>query len=298
MPSCYVCCPAYALDGPLKRSRILEAVAQVARPLEYTVVSSPLMDRHMGAGAWLPEAERRRDLDRALEHDLVWAAIGGYGSIHLAEHLLARRAPARCRLVGYSDLTVLHAVWRARGWGEGCYAALPGPAVSRATTSLLALIRGQGFERDGSIDAGVRVLRAGQARGSCFTACVSVLAGLCGTPVLPDLQGCILAIEDVDERPFQLDFALMQLHLAGALAGVVGLVGGNFHHKERPDYDGPTADEVLAAWAHRLRVPGLSRMPFGHLDDGLAMPCGRAVALDCREDGSWRLTVLPDAGAP
>ena len=31
------------------------------------------------------------------------------------------------------------------------------------------------------------------------------------TPAQPQLRGCVLAIEDVDERPFELDFALMQL---------------------------------------------------------------------------------------
>ncbi len=297
MPSCYVCCPAYALDSPLRRARILEAISHVTRHLDYTVVPSPLMDRHMGAGAWLPLKDRRKDLQQALRHDLVWAAFGGYGSIHLVEDLLACQASKRPRLVGYSDLTVLHALWRIRGWGEGYYCAHPGPAGSRTASSLLALLQGEGYVRDQRADAGVRVLRAGRASGRCFTACVSVLSGLVGTPAMPSLKGAILAIEDVDERPFQLDFALMQLQLAGQLQGVVGLIGGAFTYKERSDYEGPTIDEVLALWAHRLRVPGISRLPFGHIDDGLSMPCGRPSALACRADGSWSFTVRP-SGRP
>ncbi len=297
MPSAYICCPAYAIDGPLRRARILESIAHVTRRLEYTLVPSPLMDRHMGSGAWLPFEERRLDMRRALEHDVVWAAYGGYGSIHLVEDLLAADAPARPRLVGYSDITVLHALWRVRGWGESCYTSHPGALGSRGATSLLALLRGEGYCRDGYADAGVRVLHPGRAQGSCLSACVSVLSGLCGTSAMPSLRGSVLAIEDVEERPFQIDYALMQLHLSRALDGVAAIIGGAFTYKERSDYEGPTCDEVLAAWAKRLNVPCISRMPFGHIEDGLAMPGGRTVELIAKEDGTWTMRVLP-AGSP
>src|SRR4051812_26283290 len=118
MPTCYVCCPAYALEGPLKKARLLESIEPFARELGMPVVPSPLMDRHLGTGAWLPMDERRADIRRALEHDLVWACVGGYGSIHLVRDLMQASAPKRPRLIGYSDITVLHACWRARGWGE------------------------------------------------------------------------------------------------------------------------------------------------------------------------------------
>jgi muramoyltetrapeptide carboxypeptidase len=296
MATCYVCCPAYALEGPLKKARVLESVEPFTRALGFEVVASPLMDRHLGTGAWLPMDQRRADMARALEHDLVWACVGGYGSVHLVNDLMAARPAKPPRLIGYSDITVLHACWRARGWGESCYVAMPPQRNGRSGESLTALLRGEGYRRAGEVDAGVRVLRAGRGEGPCMAACVSVFAGLCGTPAMPSLRGCVLAIEDVDEHPFQLDFALMQLWLSGALAGVVGLIGGAFTHKERSDYHGPTIDEVLAEWAHRLGVPAVSRMPFGHIDDGLTMPCGRRVALECDERGGWSFTVAA-AGA-
>ena len=291
MPSVYVCCPAYGLDGPLRKARILDAIAPVATELGLTVVASPLMDRHIGPGAWLPVAERRIDLRSALQHDVVWASAGGYGSVHLVEDLLHLEAARRPWLIGYSDITVMHACWRRRAWGEGIYCALPGELGGRTGQSMLSLMRGQGYQRSGAIDAGVRVLRAGAAQGICQPACLSVLAGLCGTPAQPHLRGCVLAIEDVDERPFELDFAQMQLALSGALEGLVGLIGGNFTHKDRSDYEGPSSEEIIASWAHRLQVPSISRLPFGHIDDGLAMPSGRSVELVGGADGSWRFDV-------
>lgn len=296
MATCYVCCPAYALEGPLRKLRVLEAVAPLARELGLELVASPLMDRHLGQGAWLPRDERRADIARALEHDVVWACVGGYGSMHLVEDLLAARPKRQPKLIGYSDITVLHACWRARGWAESWYVAVPLHGRGRSHDTLAAGLMGQGWQRSGEIDAMVRVLRSGEAEGPVMTACVSVLAGLCGTRALPRLAGHILAIEDVDERPFQLDFALMQLQLSGALDGIVGLIGGSFTHKDRSDYEGPTIDEVLAEWAHRLRVPGISRLPFGHIDDGLAMPCGRHARLACSDDGAWSFTVAAEGG--
>ncbi|MBA2481026.1 MAG: LD-carboxypeptidase [Planctomycetes bacterium] len=293
MTTCYVCCPAYALDGPLRRAKLLESIAPFAREFQLEVVPSPLMDRHLGQGAWLPTAERRSDILRALEHDVVWACAGGYGSAHLAEILMTTRTVKAPLLIGYSDITVLHACWRARRWGEGIYGAVPTSRHGRSGETLCALLRGDGYTRSSAVDAGVRVLRAGQAAGPCMTVCVSVFAGLCGTAAMPDLTGHVLAIEDVDEHPFQLDFALNQLHLSGALEGVVGLIGGSFTHKERSDYHGPTIDEVLAEWSHRLRIPAISRLPFGHIDDGLMMPCGRLIDLRGDERGDWSLVVSP-----
>ncbi len=298
MATCYICCPAYALEGPLKKTRAIEAIEPFAKEFALEIVPSPLMDRHLGTGAWLPTAERRADLRRALEHDVVWACMGGYGSIHLVGDLMAASPAKQPMIIGYSDITVLHACWRARGWGEGCYIALPPGRHGRAGESLLALMRGTSYRRSGEIDAGVRVLRSGSAKGPCMSACVSVFAGLCGTPAMPSLRGCVLAIEDVDEHPFQLDYALMQLWLSGALEGIVGLIGGSFTHKERSDYHGPTIDEVLAEWAHRLGIPAISRLPFGHIDDGLTMPCGREVELSCDERGAWQFIVSEHPDPP
>jgi muramoyltetrapeptide carboxypeptidase len=124
-----------------------------------------------------------------------------------------------------------------------------------------------------------------------FPACLSVLAGLCGTSLQPDLRGAVLAIEDINVQPFQIDFNLHQLHLAGALRGVTALLGGSFTGELRPDYLGPTPDELLATWGRRLRVPVLTRLPFGHLDDALVLPAGRRTEVRAHGDGGWTVDI-------
>jgi muramoyltetrapeptide carboxypeptidase len=292
MATCYVTCPAYSIENPAKRARVLDGIQPVAAALGWEVVLSPQLERFVAHGGWLPAAERIADIRRALEHDVVWACVGGYGSAHLVEALMAAEPARPPRLIGYSDITVLHACWRVRGWGEGIYTAVPA-GRGRTRDSIVACARGEAMRIAPASEAGVRVLRTGRASGRLHPACVSVLAGLVGTVAMPDLDGAILAVEDIGEQPFQIDFALWQLQRAGHLAGVRGLVGGAFQMKERVEPYGPSFDEVLAEWAQNLGVPAVTRVPFGHIDDGIALPVGRMAELRAEPGGDWGLTVLP-----
>ncbi len=294
--TCYIACPAFALRGPTERHKTIDHAAWFANEMNLEVVPSPLLDRHLGNGSWLPLEERRDDLVRALDHDVVWACRGGFGSIELAETLLRSRRRHGPLLIGYSDLTVLHCGWRVHGWRHHFYGAIaPRRAGSRQGESLLALARGEGLRLGHFQQAGARVLRPGRARGELFPACLSVLAGLCGTPLQPDLRGAVLAIEDIDVHPFLVDFNLNQLHLSGTLDGVVALLGGSFTHEERGDYLGPSIDEVLAKWAARLRIPTLARLPYGHMDDALVLPYRAATSISLRGDGQWSVAIAGTA---
>ncbi len=295
MPSrrtCYIACPAYALRGPAERIKTLEHAAWFATEMGLEVVPSPLLDRHLGNGDWLPAVERRADLVRALGHDVIWACRGGFGSIELIDALAHQRRRHGPLLIGYSDITVLHFAWRARGWHRHYYGSIGArPAHSRQGESLLALARGEDLRLGQHEQAAARILRPGRARGMLVPACLSVLAGLCGTPLQPDLRGAVLAIEDIDVHPFLVDFNLNQLHLSGALRGVVALLGGSFTHSERPEYLGPSMEEVLARWAAKLRVPTLVRLPYGHHDDALVLPYNADTRVNLHADGAWSLAI-------
>ncbi len=289
MPSAYLWCPAYPLVDAAHLAVARAAAERLAGTLGLRLVESPLMRRLGRPGQWWPVEERLADLDHALGHDVLIAARGGYGCIDLVEPLLAY-AGRGGRLVGYSDLTVLHACWRVRGWAESLYGFCP--AVSpgaRAHDSTAALLRGAGLEITAGAVPLAHSLRAGDSSGIAFAACLRVLAGLAGTPAMPDLAGCILALEDVDERPYQIDRDLTQLHLAGALSGVAGLVFGRFPSTAGPGYAGPDASTVCARWAERLAVPAVFGLPIGHDPDPITIPCGRPARLRC-QDGDWTLT--------
>jgi len=296
MATCYVTCPAYSIENPAKRARVLDSIQPVAAAMGWDLVVSPQLERFVAHGGWLPAAERCADLRRALDHDVVWGCVGGYGSAHLVETLMAAEPTRPPRLIGYSDITILHACWRVRGWGEGLYTAVPA-GRGRTRDTLISLARGEGLRLSPATEAAVRVLRPGKAAGRIYPACVSVLAGLVGTPAMPDLGGTILAVEDIGEQPYQIDFALWQLQKAGHLQGVTGLVGGAFQLKERMEPYGPSFDEVLSEWAQHLAVPTITRLPFGHIDDGITLPVGRPADMRAEPGGDWNLTIFAKENA-
>jgi len=290
--SVYLWCPAYPLADRAQCERAVGAAHWFAEALGLTLAVSPLLERTLAPGAWLPLAERVADAERGLDHDLLLAARGGYGCTELMPALrsaLATRGGAPA-LMGYSDLTAWHGLWRRQGWGPSWYGFMPGvTAGGRALATAISLVAGDDATLDPASDPRVVVVRQGRAEGPLFPACLRILASLVGTPAMPDLSGCILALEDIDERPYRVDRDLGQLHAAGALQDIVGLVFGSFPCRDEPaGYGGPSFSDIARQWADRLAIPTLFGLPFGHESDPLTLPCGAEATLRA-EDGWWRL---------
>lgn len=287
--TCFFSCPAYALAAPLSPAADLADLAGLLG-----LAAAPRSEdlQPFGPGRWMPAPVRAVTLDDAFAAAAWWPLRGGHGCQHLAPELLTRSGPAP-RLIGYSDVSVLHAIWWRRGWGESYHAFMPatrhGP---RARSSLRALWLGQGQQVDGSTMPEVRPLRSGHIDGPCYAACLRVLAALVGTPAMPDLRGSVLCLEDIDERAYAVDRCLEQLHQAGALTGIAGLVFGSFPCSMPAGSEEPTVQEVLAAWADRLRLPAIVGLPFGHEADPLSLAIGRRTTLLVTER-EWRLEQLP-----
>ena len=152
--------------------------------------------------------------------DLLLAARGGYGCGRLAGRVDMATLKARgIPLVGYSDITALHAI----AYACGCRNHVAGPMVCNALSrqpadaleasrlaavleSLRQVLAGESTEL-----ASLQPLRAGAAAGPLFPANLSVLTSLVGTPHMPDLSGAILVLEDVGEAAYRVDRYLNQL---------------------------------------------------------------------------------------
>ena len=91
------------------------------------------------------------------------------------------------------------------------------------------------------------------------------------------MRGAILLIEDIDEHPYQIDRDLTQLHLSGALDGVVGIIGGRFPHESQRTGHVTRLHEILFGWADTLEVPCMVGLPWGTIQmysaSYLAMTC-------------------------
>lgn len=290
-------CPAYPLMDASAEVICTTAAERFATALGLTVIASPLLSSHPGLGAWLPTAQRQADLlagITAIGRDgWLMAARGGYGCLDLLEALPSGPLP---RLIGYSDLTVLHAAWQVRKAPGGLYGLMPGVRHgTRALETAIALARGE--THTFTTRENTQVLRPGTAEGPLFAGCLRVLAGLAGTPWMPDLRGHILALEDIDERPYRIDRDLHQLHACGALTGVSGLVFGTFPVAVDPRYAGPSSIDICRTWATRLNVPAIFGVPFGHDADPLTLAQCCPTLLRVTAD-DWHMTQKPSTHPP
>src|SRR4029078_11668602 len=74
---------------------------------------------------------------------------------------------------------------------------------------------------------GLAVIRGGEAVGPLFAGTITQLAAsLCPPYAFDPPRGCVLFLEDVNERPYRLDRMLTQLQLAGILGRARALVFG------------------------------------------------------------------------
>jgi muramoyltetrapeptide carboxypeptidase len=293
--SAYLTCPAY----PLRDAQML-LHAQLcadgwARELGWQLQWSPLCWRFGPRGQWHPAADRAADLHQALDHTLLWGLRGGYGCVELITEMQGWGADGPA-VVGFSDLTVLHALRWRQGARPGIYGPMPAVAAgARARCSLIEAASGRAWQITSAESAG-HGQRSGQAEGRLFAACLRVLASLVGTPAQPDLDGSILAIEDIDEAPYAVDRDLQQLHAAGLLRGVRALLANRFPWQPEVDHGGPPAAAVIAAWAERLGIPALVGLPFGHAPDPLALPQGRLAWLRVTGPDEWGFGWAAGAG--
>jgi muramoyltetrapeptide carboxypeptidase len=175
---------------------------------------------------------RLRDLHRAFADDelrAVFATRGGYGSNCLLDELdLDLIAESPKPFIGYSDLTALQ-LWML---DQIDLPAFHGPMLSADFAredgvhlpSLRAALSGQPYAVGAA--EGLRVLQPGQAKGTLYGGCLSILVSLLGTPYEPQTEGKLLFLEDVNAKPYQIDRMLWQLRQAGKLDGVKGVVFG------------------------------------------------------------------------
>ena len=218
--------------------------------------------------------------------DAVLCARGGYGLTRLIGQLdPTRLAAAPKLLVGFSDVSALLA-WALRCVG---LCSVHGPVVAQ-----LAEVAEEDRERLGLMLAGEdpgalsaetgAVLVGGCVEGPLFAANLEVLRCLAGTRFMPALDGWILALEEVGERPYRIDRALTQLLSSGALRGVRGVAVGQLHACEEPatgNPDSPSAEAVVLERLGVLGVPLVTGFPFGHVPTrNAALPFGSRVRLD------------------
>jgi muramoyltetrapeptide carboxypeptidase len=275
--------------GPFDRPGFEVGLAVIAQ--RYSPLHGPgIFEAHR----YLAGDDRRRgeELSRALQDSsarAVFCARGGYGVMRLLPELpLADAAPTA--FVGFSDLTALHLALQAQG-----RVSIHGPVLTQLGKQppdvherLFRLLESP--EPPPPL-TGSATYVPGTAEGPLLGGNLSLVTRLLGTPFLPSLDGAVLLLEDVGERPYRLDRMWTHLRLAGVFERISGIVLGDFTDCDDKNASYTSAD-VLRSLAEETGLPCAAGFPIGHGAINQPVPMGTSVRLDA---GEARLTFLEGA---
>jgi muramoyltetrapeptide carboxypeptidase len=238
---------------------------------------------------------RARELEEMFVREEVRAIVcarGGYG----ANYLLGKLDPQKIVLhpkifVGYSDITTLLTCFL----DSAGFVTFHGPMVTKdfahpdgvELASWEAALTGiSEWAIDLGPDSGVKPLVEGQAEGNLYGGCLSMLVASLGTPHDIRTTGTILFLEDVAAKPYQIDRMLMQLKLAGKLAGVKGIIFGEMLDCVQTKGQGYTLEEVVLRVVGDLGVPVAYGLRSGHVSRrNITLPLGVRAALSVSSTG-------------
>ena len=242
--------------------------------------------------------ERAADLNVLFadpEVDVVQALQGGYGSAQTIPYLDFDAIAANPKpFVGFSDITALHVAIHRRTdmatfYGNGLVGVGSTEATEFTRQRLLEVLRGEaaGEVPPDPDDPYVRAIRNGSVTAPLVGGCLWLLMQTMGTPWEVDFDGAILFFEDYKAPPYYVDGMLTQLHHAGKLENVAGVVVGEMKDCDwgdlRPASDwarSRSLEDVLEEHLGPLGVPVLYRLPLGHGKHLASIPLGVRYTLD------------------
>lgn len=282
-----------APSGALRETEAFEQGVKIWRDRGYKLEISPDIDRRWGYLAG-------KDCDRTLQLHQAWqdpecrgilCARGGYGSARILEnwhwqtqnsefstHDSELRIQNSKWLIGFSDITVL--LWSLSKIGiSGVHAPVLTTLYNEPEWSKARLF--DWVENHTIAPLKGTSWGGGSARGILIPANLTVATHLLGTPIQPNFDGVILALEDVTEAPYRIDRLLTQWRLRGDLVKVRGIALGRFSRCEAPpNIPSLTIEEVLRDRLYDLSIPIVADFPFGHDGVNAALPVGIQVQLD------------------
>lgn len=230
--------------------------------------------------------ERVEDLKNAfLDPDVkaILCTRGGYGVVHLlaeTEAGIIRNNPKW--LIGYSDITALHALSSYEGvismhapmckhLAETKGADLPSLEIKDILTGKLPV-----YELP---DHPLSLY--GEAEGTLIGGNLAVFCGLRGTRFDSSqfIEEPILFIEDIGERPYQIDRMIYNLELGGVLGKIKALLVGQFSDCEEDPLMYDSIQVSIRKIVEKYNIPVIFNFPVGHVDMNRPLLCGAKVRI-------------------
>lgn len=274
-------------SGPVKPKYVHGAV-KVLRERGFEV---KIMPHALGEpdGIYASTVENRvEDFKNAWEDpetDIILCSRGGYGAIQLVPALTQvvrqEKQTSPKRLVGFSDISILHALLNSKG-----IPSVHGPmtkdiASPNRSVDILLKILQDNYKPKYTLPTSPLNIE-GEAEGIVCGGNLATFSGLDGTPLDPlgdaSFVDKILFFEDVGEPIYKINRMLWQMYLQGRLQRAAGIIVGQFTEINLKSYrEGMQEMNAMIAETFakmRLKCPVIFDFPAGHIDNNLPLLFG------------------------
>lgn len=228
--------------------------------------------------------QRRTGLEFALNEKDIRAILcvrGGYGTVRLLEKLDASALQQDPKwIIGYSDITVLHGYLKNNYNLASLHASMPVNFANNTPEALNSLKEALFNGRNSFEIPAHSFNRDGEAEGPLMGGNLSMLYGMTGTMDLPELEGSILFLEDLDEYLYHIDRMMWNFKRGGVFEKIAGLVvGGMSDMRDNNIPFGRTAEEIIKEAVASYNFPVCFGFPAGHVADNRALIMGKKTKL-------------------
>ncbi|MCW5803295.1 MAG: LD-carboxypeptidase [Deltaproteobacteria bacterium] len=280
--------------GPIKPPRLAAGLARLGDAFRIRLAPSlETWERAAGTPSYLaaPDEQRAGELMALLADPDVRAVVlarGGYGLMRLLPALdpdVLRRDPKP--IVGFSDATALLA-WAHHAGVRGIHGPMIGQLAdlsAREVGDLIAML-GEPVARGVMPWRLAAQVGQGVIRGPLVGANLTMISMLAGTRWPVPVAGAIALVEEVGEKPYELDRYLTQLILTGVLPTSAAWVLGDLVRctdPHPPAGEADPSDAALRVFVDRLGAAGIPftyGAPVGHGTRNEPVPFGAAAELD------------------
>jgi muramoyltetrapeptide carboxypeptidase len=292
----YIYSPSSAVRDKASFKRGLARLKALGHEVEVDEAALSSQQRFAGDDATRIAAIARAAASGA---DVALISRGGYGLTRILPGIdykaLAKAVARGTQFVGLSDFTALQmallaktgaTTWAGPALGEDF--GVDGEPDDIMEACFDDLLSGQG-EGAGWQLPKTSVTGLAQASGEAdfkinkailWGGNLCLLSSLVGTPYLPQINGGVLFIEDVNEHPYRVERMLTQLLHAGVLAQQKAIIFGQFsNYKLVPHDKGFKLASVVQWLQSKVKARVLTGLPFGHVATKVLLPVGAPVSL-------------------
>jgi muramoyltetrapeptide carboxypeptidase len=277
-----------AIIAPVRKiseQEIALAIKQLKENFEVILAPNIYAVHHQFGGT---DAQRAADLQWALDDQTIKAvfiARGGYGLLRIIDDINFTKFVAQPKwIVGYSDVTVLHAHIHQNFNICSLHATMPFQfAVNEtATQKMIQTLMGEP-----SIYSYKSTLPCinGKCSAELIGGNLSLLYALSSSVSDIDTKNKILFLEDLDEYLYHIDRMLLQLKRSGKIEKLLGLIiGGMSDMRDNTIPFGYSVHDMIYNMAMPYNFPVAFDFPAGHIQENMPIIMGQKYTLEVKDD--------------